>query len=48
MDMNKLNISDRFGAVEMVDGQGVRIDENNMMLTVPAGRTKVIRIEQQQ
>jgi hypothetical protein len=47
LDMNKLKIPGIFTAVELVNGQVVRVEENRMMLTVPAGRTQVVRIEQQ-
>ena len=45
LDVNKLKIQGKFSAVELVNGQVVRVEENRIMLTVPAGRTQVVRIQ---
>jgi hypothetical protein len=45
LDRNKLNIPGLFSATEMVTGQAIKVSDNKIRLAVPAGRTRVLRIE---
>jgi hypothetical protein len=47
LDFRELNIPEKFEALEMVEGQVLKVDGNHLYLTIPAGRTRVIRIKNQ-
>jgi hypothetical protein len=44
LNFQELNLARKFSASEMVSGQPLRVEENRLYITIPAGRTQVVRI----
>jgi hypothetical protein len=44
IDLNELKIKKKFSAVELVSEKPIKVNNNNLHITIPAHRTQVVKI----